>query len=149
MPLGATVAKAEIMDWTPGAHASTFGGNPVSCSAALATIELLEESLIRNAAAVGRHMLDRMRDWPERFRYVGDVRGKGLMIGFEMVLNKENKEQAPEFRNQLENLAFERGLLILGCGANSIRLCPPLVITKDQADFAVDTLEECLREQEK
>jgi 4-aminobutyrate aminotransferase len=149
MPLGATVAKAEIMDWTPGAHASTFGGNPVSCSAALATIELLEESLIRNAAAVGQHMLDRMRDWPERFRYVGDVRGKGLMIGFEMVLNKENKEQAPEFRNQLENLAFERGLLILGCGANSIRLCPPLVITKDQADFAVDTLEECLREQEK
>ncbi len=141
MPLGAMVARAEIMDWTPGAHASTFGGNPVSCAAALATIELLEESLIHNAAAMGHHMLDRMRDWPQRFRYVGDVRGKGLMIGFEMVLNKETKERAPELRNELENLAFERGLLILGCGANSVRLCPPLVITKDQADFAIDTLE--------
>lgn len=149
MPLGAMVARAEIMDWTPGAHASTFGGNPVSCSAALATIELLEESLIHNAEAMGQHMLDRMRDWPQRFRYVGDVRGKGLMIGFEMVLDKESKERAPELRNELENLAFERGLLVLGCGANSIRLCPPLVITKDQADFALDTLEGCLRAQEK
>jgi 4-aminobutyrate aminotransferase len=149
MPLGAMVAKAEIMDWTPGTHASTFGGNPVSCSAALATIELLEESLIRNSAAMGQHMLERMHDWPKRFRYVGDVRGKGLMIGFEMVLNKETKERAPELRNELENLAFERGLLILGCGANSIRLCPPLVITKDQADFAVDTLEDCFRTQQK
>ncbi len=149
MPLGAMVAKAEIMDWTPGAHASTFGGNPVSCSAALATIELLEESLIENAAAVGQHMLDRMSDWPHRFRHVGDVRGKGLMIGFEMVLNKETKERAPDLRDELESMAFERGLLILGCGANSIRLCPPLVITKDQANFAIDTLEACLRAQEK
>ena len=149
MPLGAMVAKAEIMDWTPGAHASTFGGNPVSCAAALATIELLEESLVQNAATVGQHMLDRIREWPQRFRYVGDVRGKGLMIGFEMVLDQETKERAPELRNELENLAFERGLLVLGCGTNSIRLCPPLVITKAQADFAIETLEECLRAQEK
>ncbi len=145
MPLGATIAKAEIMNWTPGAHASTFGGNPVSCAAALATLELLEESLVENAAAMGSHMLNRMRDWPRRFRYIGDVRGKGLMIGFELVLDKKSLERAPEHRNTLEMLAFERGLLILGCGQNSIRLCPPLVITRDQADFAVDTLEECLR----
>jgi 4-aminobutyrate aminotransferase len=144
MPLGATVAKAEIMNWTPGAHASTFGGNPVACAAALATLELLEESLVENAAVIGAHMLDRMRDWPRRFRWVGDVRGKGLMIGFEMVTNQETRERAPELRKSLEMMAFERGLLVLGCGQNSIRLCPPLVITRDQADFALDTLEECL-----
>jgi 4-aminobutyrate aminotransferase len=145
MPLGATVAKAGIMNWTPGAHASTFGGNPVACAAALATLELLEESLVENAATIGAHILDRLRDWPSRFRHVGDVRGKGLMIGFELVLDQRTRERAPELRNSLELMAFERGLLILGCGQNSIRLCPPLVITRDQADFAVDTLEECLR----
>jgi len=145
MPLGATIAKTEIMSWTPGAHASTFGGNPVACAAALTTLELLEESLLENAAAMGAHMLDRIRDWPRRFRYVGDVRGKGLMIGFEMVTNQATRERAPELRKSLEMMAFERGLLLLGCGQNSIRLCPPLVITRDQADFAVDTLEECLR----
>jgi 4-aminobutyrate aminotransferase len=145
MPLGAMVAKAEIMNWTPGAHASTFGGNPVSCAAALTTIELLEESLVENAAAMGAHLLGRMRDWPRRFRHVGDVRGKGLMIGFELVTNQETRERAPELRKSVEMMAFERGLLVLGCGQNSVRLCPPLVITRDQADFAVDTLEECLR----
>jgi len=145
MPLGATIAKAEIMNWTPGAHASTFGGNPVACAAALTTLELLEESLVENAAAMGAHILNRLRDWPRRFRNVGDVRGKGLMIGFELVTNQETRERAPELRKSLEAMAFERGLLLLGCGQNSIRLCPPLVITRDQADFAVDTLEECLR----
>ena len=145
MPLGATVAKAEIMNWTPGAHASTFGGNPVACAAALTTLELLEESLVENAAVIGAHILNRLRDWPRRFRHVGDVRGKGLMIGFEMVTNQETRERAPELRKSLEMMAFERGLLVLGCGQNSIRLCPPLVITHDQANFAVDTLEECLR----
>jgi len=145
MPLGAMVAKADLMSWTPGAHASTFGGNPVSCAAALATIELLEESLIENARIQGEYILNRMQDWPRRFRFVGDVRGMGLMIGFEMVLDQQTRERAPELRKQIELLAFQRGLLVLGCGPNSIRLCPPLVITRDQADFAVDTLEECLR----
>ncbi len=145
MPLCATVAKAEVMNWTPGAHASTFGGNPVSIASALTTIELLEESLIANAAQIGAYMLDRMRDWPRRFPYVGDVRGLGLMIGFELVYNQETKERAPELRDRLETMAFERGLLILGCGPNSIRLCPPLVINQDQADYALDTLEQCLQ----
>lgn len=145
MPLGAMVAKADIMDWKPGAHASTFGGNPVSIAAALATIELLEESLIENAARMGDYLMGRMRDWPRRFRFVGDVRGLGLMIGIEMVRDQHTKERAPDLRDVLEMLAFERGLLILGCGQNSIRLCPPLVITREQADFAVSTLEECLR----
>jgi 4-aminobutyrate aminotransferase len=145
MPLGATLARADVMNWKPGAHASTFGGNPVAVAAALTTIELLEESLIENAAAVGGHILQRISSWPRRFRYVGDVRGLGLMIGFELVTDKETKEPAHQVRNRLEEMAFERGLLILGCGTNSIRLCPPLIVTKDQADFAVDTLEQCLR----
>ena len=144
MPLSATVARADIMNWPPGAHASTFGGNPVSVAAALTTIELLERSLIRNAAEIGSYMLDRMRSWPKRFRHVGDVRGLGLMIGVEFVKDQETKERAPELRNELEKKVFERGLLILGAGANSIRLCPPLVINRDQADFAISTLEECL-----
>jgi 4-aminobutyrate aminotransferase len=144
MPLSATVAKGEIMNWPPGAHASTFGGNPVSIAAALATIELLENELIENAAEVGRYMLQRMHSWPERYRFVGDVRGLGLMIGVELVRDQATKERAPELRDRLQGLAFERGLLILGCGPNSLRLCPPLVITREQADFALETLEACL-----
>jgi len=145
LPLAATVARAEIMTWPPGAHASTFGGNPVSIAAAMVTIELLEESLVANAAEMGTYLMDRMLDWPKRFLYVGEVRGLGLMIGIEIVRNQETKEPAPDLRDRLEKLAFERGLLILGCGTNSIRLCPPLVITRDQADFAIATLEQCLQ----
>ncbi|MGI8962688.1 MAG: acetyl ornithine aminotransferase family protein [Bryobacteraceae bacterium] len=149
LPLAATVARAEVMNWPPGAHASTFGGNPVSIASALTTIELLEESLMANAATIGAYMLERMREWPRRFKHVGDVRGLGLMIGFEMVYDQQTKERAPRLRDQLETMAFERGLLILGAGANSIRLCPPLVITRDQAAFAIDTLEQCLKAQER
>jgi 4-aminobutyrate aminotransferase len=145
MPLAATVARADVMNWPPGAHASTFGGNPVSVAASLTTIELLEESLIHNAEEMGAYMMDRMRTWPARFRHVGDVRGLGLMIGIELVKDQQTKERAPEMRDELENMAFERGLLVLGAGPNSIRLCPPLVINRDQADFAIDTLEQCLR----
>ena len=145
LPLSAMVARAEVMNWGPGAHASTFGGNPVAVAAALATIELLETELIANAARLGTYILDRMRDWPKRFRYVGDVRGLGLMIGFEMVHDQHTKDRAPELRDRIQELAFERGLLVLGAGRNTIRLCPPLVITRDQADFALDTLEGCLK----
>jgi len=144
MPLGATVARAELMTWPPGAHASTFGGNPVCCAAALATIALLEESLVENADRMGRHLLGRMRDWPARFPMVGQVRGLGLMIGIELVRDQGTRERAPELRDRVLKLAFERGLLVLGAGENSIRLCPPLVITREQCDFAVETLEECL-----
>jgi 4-aminobutyrate aminotransferase len=145
LPLSAMIARAEIMDWPPGAHASTFGGNPVAVEAALATIELLESELIANAATIGGHILGRLRDWPKRFPNVGEVRGLGLMIGFELVLDQKTKERAPELRDRIQSLAFERGLLVLGAGRNAIRLCPPLVITRAQADFAVDTLEECLK----
>jgi 4-aminobutyrate aminotransferase len=144
MPLGATVARADLMRWTPGAHASTFGGNPVACAAALVTIELLEQELLDNAARMGAHLMSRMRDWPARFPIVGDVRGLGLMLGVELVRDQESKTKAPELRDQVVDLAFERGMLILGAGDNTLRLCPPLIISRDQCDFALDTLEECL-----
>lgn len=145
LPLGATIARAELMNWPPGAHASTFGGNPVAVAAALATIELLEQELVDNAARIGAHMMSRLRDLPQRFPMVGDVRGLGLMIGIELVRDQTTKERAPDLRDRVVQMCFERGLLLLGAGPNSIRICPPLVITKDQADFAVDTIEECLR----
>jgi 4-aminobutyrate aminotransferase len=144
LPLGATIARAELMNWPPGAHASTFGGNPVACAAGLVTIELLEQELIANAARVGAYVMDRLRDWPARFPLVGDVRGLGLMIGIELVRDQQTRERAPAARNRVLELAFQRGLLVLGAGENSIRLAPPLTITRDQAGFAVDVLEECL-----
>jgi 4-aminobutyrate aminotransferase len=144
MPLGATVARADLMRWTPGAHASTFGGNPVACAAALVTIELLEQELIDNAARMGAHLMARMRDWPARFPIVGDVRGLGLMLGVELVRDQGLKTKAPELRDRVVDLAFERGVLILGAGDNTLRLCPPLIISRDQCDFALDMLEECL-----
>lgn len=144
MPLSATIARADVMNWPPGAHASTFGGNPVSIAAALATIHLLETELMRNAAELGSHMLGWMSDWPERFRHVGEVRGLGLMIGVEIVRDRDTRERAPDLRDRLEHLAFEKGLLVLGCGPNSLRLCPPLVVNREQADFAMGVLESCL-----
>ena len=144
MPLSATIARAELMQWGPGAHASTFGGNPVSVSAALATLGLLEQELVDNAARIGAQMLERLREWPRRFEFVGDVRGLGLMLGVEFVRDRDTRERAPQLRDRLVQLAFERGLLTLGAGLNTLRLSPPLVITRDQAGFAVDTLEECL-----
>lgn len=145
LPLSATVARAELMRWERGAHASTFGGNPVAVAAALTTLELLEGGLIDNAARVGAWMLERMRDWPRRFPLVGEVRGLGLMIGIEIVKDQASREPAPELRDRVVQMAFERGLLVLGAGVSVIRLSPPLVISTDQAAFAVETLEECLR----
>jgi 4-aminobutyrate aminotransferase len=144
MPLGATMARADLMTWPPGAHASTFGGNPVACEAALATIELLEGGLMENAARMGKYMMDRLRGWPARFACVGDARGYGLMIGVELVRDQATREKAPGLRDAIVDMAFERGLLILGAGENTIRLCPPLVVEQEQCEFALDTLEECL-----
>jgi len=144
MPLGATVARANLMTWPPGAHASTFGGNPVACEAALATIALLEEELVENAARMGSYLMDRLRQWPSRFPAVGEVRGLGLMIGIELVRDRQTREPGTVLRERVLQLAFERGLLVLGAGDSTIRLCPPLVVTRDQCEFAAATLEECL-----
>ncbi|HLH03658.1 MAG TPA: acetyl ornithine aminotransferase family protein [Bryobacteraceae bacterium] len=148
LPLSATIARADIMNWPPGAHASTFGGNPVAIAAALATLDLLEGGVMANAAEMGQYLLERLQSWPQRFRHVGHVRGLGLMIAIELVADQQTKERAPQLRDQLEFKAFEHGLLVLGAGPNSIRLCPPLIIDRAQADFAIETLEKCLRELE-
>ena len=144
LPLGALIARAPIMDWVPGSHASTFGGNPVAIAAALATLEVLEHEGVDNAHEVGEHILARLYDWPQRLRLVGDVRGKGLMIGIEFVTDKQVKTPAGEQRDHIVEMAFERGVLFLGCGANTMRICPPLIVTKQQADVALDILEECI-----
>jgi len=144
MPLGLTLARAEIMDWKPGAHASTFGGNPVSIAAALATIDLLEREYIENARRMGEFIFKRMAGWRERHTIVGDIRGKGLMIGVEIVRNHKTKEKATDLRDRIVQLAFRKGLLVLGAGENTVRLSPPLVIDEEQADFAVRTLDSCL-----
>ncbi len=147
MPLGITMTRAEIMDWVPGSHASTFGGNPICIAAALATLDVIEkEHLIENAATVGNHIMKRMADWPTKLKLVGDVRGhgRGLMIGVDIVKDKVTKEYGAAERDRIVELAFERGVLFLGCGPSTVRLCPALVVTKEEADIAVDVLEECI-----
>jgi len=147
MPLGVTLAKAEIMDWVPGSHASTFGGNPVAIAAALATLDVIEhEGLLKNSAEVGNHMLRRMADWPKKYRIVGDVRGRGLMLGVEIVKDRETKEYGHDERDRIVELAFEKGILFLGCGPSTIRIAPPLIVTKDEADVAIDSLEEAIEQ---
>jgi 4-aminobutyrate aminotransferase len=149
MPLGICMTRAEIMDWAPGSHASTFGGNPVSIAAALATMDILEREGIANAARVGEFILERVRGWKQSHPSVGDVRGRGLMIGIEIVKDKATREPAVELRNRVETLAFERGLIVLGCGETSLRLSPPLIVSKEEATVALDILEEVLTLAEK
>ncbi|MGO9640185.1 MAG: acetyl ornithine aminotransferase family protein [Candidatus Acidiferrales bacterium] len=146
MPLSATIARADVMEWTPGAHASTFGGNPVSIAAALATIRLLETQYIENAKRMGDYIFGRLADWPRKHAVVGQVRGKGLMIGVEIVLDRKTKARAHDLRDAIVERAFHKGLLLLGAGENTIRLSPPLLIDRALADFAVDTLESCITE---
>ena len=144
MPLGVCLTRGEIMDWVPGSHASTFGGNPVSIAAALATLDIIEREGMSNAARVGGIMMDRLRGWKETHPLVGDVRGRGLMIGIELVKDKATREPANALRNRLEILAFERGLMVLGCGETTIRLCPALIVSEEEATVALDILEEAL-----
>ena len=145
MPLGITMSRAEIMDWVPGSHASTFGGNPVCIAAAMATLDVIEqEGLLNNSAGVGAHMLKRMADWPKKHKIVGDVRGRGLMIGVEIVKDQKTKEYGADLRDKIVEAAFAKGVLLLGCGPSTVRIAPPLVVTREQADVAVDVLEEAI-----
>ncbi len=144
MPLGVCLSKAEVMDWVPGSHASTFGGNPLCLAAALATLEIIEREAMANAATVGGAALERLGTWVEKHEIVGEVRGRGLMIGVEIVQNKTTRAVAGELRDRIVDLAFEKGLLLLGCGTNTVRLCPPLVVNQQETDVALDLLEECI-----
>jgi 4-aminobutyrate aminotransferase len=149
MPLGVCVARADVMSWPPGAHASTFGGNPVSCAAALATIDLLRRELVKNAETVGAHLIESLKALKDKHPLIGDVRGKGLMVGIECVKDRTTKERAIDERDAIVDAAFYRGLLVLGAGKNTIRLSPPLVLSKDQADTAVRILDEAFSDVEK
>jgi len=146
MPLGAMVARGEIMDWAPGSHASTFGGNPISCRAAMATIDLLEEGLIDNAVTMGDYLKSGLLDLQARHRLIGDVRGIGLMVGIELVTDREKKGKAVQERNQAVNLAFTKGLLLLGCGENAIRFIPALTVSREEIDRCLTILDETLSE---
>src|ERR1700756_2964549 len=145
MPLGITMSKADIMDWIPGSHASTFGGNPVCIAAALATLDVIEkEGLRKNSHEVGDHMMKRMADWPKKHKIVGDVRGRGLMIGVEIVKDQKSREYGNVERDRIVGLSFEHGVLFLGCGPSTVRISPPLVVSKDEAEAAIDILEESI-----
>ncbi len=161
LPLGAVVARAELMDsavdpraWKRGAHGSTFGGNPVSCAAANQTIELLEGGLVENAARMGSYLQGKLQGIMERHRIIGDVRGKGLMLAFELVKDKESKERFPRevtsdgkgIQQVFVGSSFKKGLILFGCGFNSIRLSPPLVVSQRDADMALGVIEEVVTE---
>ncbi|HVF27279.1 MAG TPA: aminotransferase class III-fold pyridoxal phosphate-dependent enzyme, partial [Pyrinomonadaceae bacterium] len=144
LPIGACVARADLMDWKPGAHASTFGGNPVAIAAALKTIELLERELVANSAEVGDYLQAGLRKLMAKHDSIGDVRGLGMMIGVEFVESKSTMKPAPTLRDRIEVECFNRGLIILGCGANSIRWSPPLILTRENVDVALEIFEEAM-----
>lgn len=144
LPLGVTMARADVMVWPPGSHASTFGGNPVSCAAALATITLLRDALMANAAEVGEYLMGTLRDLQAKHPLIGDVRGRGLMIGIELVRDRDTKERATNERDRLVEECFRRGLLVLGAGRNTLRLSPPLILTRHEADTAAQIIDESL-----
>jgi 4-aminobutyrate aminotransferase len=145
MPLGICMSRAEIMDWVPGSHASTFGGNPVSLAAALATLDVVEREGMQNASTVGGAILTRLNSWLDKYACVGDVRGRGLMIAIELVRSKRTREPVPDLRDRVIQLAFERGLLLLGCGETSIRICPSLLLRQGEANTGLDILEKCIQ----
>jgi 4-aminobutyrate aminotransferase len=139
MPLSAMIARADVMNWPYGAHGSTFGGNPVCCAAAQATLDVIEEeNLLENATRVGGQLLDGLRGLAQNSRLIGDVRGLGLMIGVEFVADLETRAPAPAAAEQVVAECFRRGLLLLPCGPNSVRFSPPLTITPAQADAALE-----------
>jgi len=144
MPIGACIARADIMDWHKGAHASTFGGNPVALIAALKTIELLQGGLIDNSAEVGAYLRSGLEKLQEKYDCIGDVRGLGMMLGVEFVVDKQSLKPAPELRDAIEMACYKRGLIILGCGNNAIRWSPPLILTKENVDVALQIFDEAI-----
>jgi len=144
MPLGAMVTRKELMDWPKGSHGNTFGGNPVSCSAALATIQLIEEQYMENTRVVGAYCKEALEELQAKHASIGDVRGKGFMLGVEFVQDRESKHPAESLRDDVVYKAFERGLLLLGCGKSVIRVTPPLSTTKSEVDEAMLILDEAI-----
>jgi len=150
LPLGATVARAKIMDWEGGSHASTFGGNPLSCVAASAVIDIIkEEKLMENATKLGSYIMKRLQEFRENCGILGDVRGKGLMIGAEIVEDKKTRKPAKEKASEIMNRCWKRGIAVITCGASTVRLAPPLIITEELVDASMDIIEDTIKEVEK
>jgi len=147
LPIGLTVARRSLMErWKRGAHGNTYGGNPVTCAAALATLDLVEREYAENAARVGEYFIGRLRELQSRFECIGDVRGKGLMIGMELVEDRETRKPAKELVDELLTRAFHQGLLLLSCGVSTVRFIPPLMIDRGHVDEAMVLLEAALTE---
>ncbi len=147
LPLGATIAKAKVMDWVGGSHASTFGGNPLSCVAANAVITIIkEERLLENATTKGAYIMKRLQELKEQTEIVGDVRGKGLMIGMEIVENKETKKPAPKKAKEIMIRSWKRGVAAITCGVSTIRIAPPLNITRELVDSALEIIGDVVKE---
>jgi 4-aminobutyrate aminotransferase len=144
MPIGATVARADLMTWQKGAHASTFGGNPVCIAAALKTIDLLQGGLVENAAEVGAYLQSELKRLMAKHDCIGDVRGLGLMVGVEFVQDRTSKAPAPELRDRVEMECYKRGLIILGAGTSTIRWSPPLILTRENVDVAIEIFDEAV-----
>ena len=134
MPLGAMIARKSVMTWPKGAHGNTYGGNPISCAASLATIDLIEKGYLQNAVKAGQYAMDALEEIQARHPSVGQVRGKGLMLGIDFVKDRQTREPDGDLRSRIEKLGFEHGLLLLGCGKSTIRLAPPLSISIDEID---------------
>lgn len=149
LPLGATIAPSRFMNWAPGAHGSTFGGNPVSCAAALETIKLLENGLVANAARMGDYLMKRLAAIQKKSRIMGRLSGKGLMIGMEIVEDKTSMKPAPGLRHEIVDACFYLGLLVLPCGPSTLRFVPPLVIGREEADLALEFFQKALSKVEK
>jgi 4-aminobutyrate aminotransferase len=146
LPIGAIIAKESVMTWPRGSHGSTFGGNPVACAAAVATLDLVENGLAANAAKMGERLLAGLRKLQAKHEVIGDVRGAGLFIGVEFVKDRKTKEPATELVGRLEQLAFKKGLLLLGCGKSVVRIAPPLVLNEYDVDKGLEILHDCLHE---
>jgi 4-aminobutyrate aminotransferase len=144
IPLGAIIARKSDVTWPYGSHGNTYGGNPIACASSLATIKLIQEQYMQNAAEVGEYTLDALEEIKARHPSIGDVRGIGLMIGVEFVKDRQTREADPALRDRIVNLAFERGLLTLGCGRSTIRISPPLSISRSEMDDGLAILEEAL-----
>jgi 4-aminobutyrate aminotransferase len=144
MPLGAMITRKEIMSWPKGSHGNTYGGNPIACAASLATIDLIEKTYMENVRDVGPYTLDALAEIMARHPSIGEVRGIGLMIGVDFVQDRESKIPAVDLRDAVVDLAFERGLLTLGCGHSTIRISPPLSTTRGEVDEALLIIEESI-----
>ena len=150
LPLGAIIARAKIMDWEGGSHASTFGGNPLSCVAAMAVIDTIkEQNLLENAARQGNYIMKRLRELAEQSEIIGDVRGKGLMIGVEIVEDKDSKKPAPNLAKEIMMRSWKRGVAIITCGVSTLRIAPPLIITRELVDAALEIVEDTIKEVER